>query len=117
MLYKLWFSKMEDSDGIRMKEFFNPNGEGIPFESIALVLAAVCFTHCHRLPLISLQAHNSITEFEKGYYMQKDFTAKECQKYFKYYLDKLNAWQKYTTTKSNSHAAENFRKELWGSLR
>ena len=108
---------MEDSDGIHMKDSFNPNGEGILFESIALFLAAVCFSHYCRLTLISLQAHNSITKFEKRYYMQKDFTAKECQKYFKHYLNKLSAWQKYTTMKSNSHAADNLCKEFWGSLR
>ena len=70
-----------------------------------------------KILLIILQAHNSITKYEKGYYLQKDFTAKECQKYFKYYLDKLKGWQRYTTTKSDSRAAEKFRKELWRTLR
>ena len=44
MLYKLWFAKMGDSDGVLLEAFFNPNGQGIPFETIALVLAAVGFS-------------------------------------------------------------------------
>jgi hypothetical protein len=48
MLYKLWFAKMGESDGIRMEAFFNPNGEGIPFETVALVLAAVRFINFYK---------------------------------------------------------------------
>lgn len=39
---------MGESDGIRMEAFFNPNGEGIPFETVALVLAAVRFINFYK---------------------------------------------------------------------
>jgi Domain of unknown function (DUF6532) len=42
MVSQLWFSDGKESDGVFMSESFNPDGTGIPFETISLVLTAVC---------------------------------------------------------------------------
>lgn len=37
----MWFNEGHESDGVRVAVSFNPKGEGIPFQTLALVMAVV----------------------------------------------------------------------------
>lgn len=119
MICKGWFSEGANSLGLLRADAFNPNGDGIPFETIALILTAVC----HSIVVLQyhvnsmLQLHNAIVEYEKGYFVQREFSAKLFGKQYTKYLLKLQSWHTYTTTKSNSFAAEKLRRELFAATR
>ncbi|KZP05731.1 hypothetical protein FIBSPDRAFT_877216 [Athelia psychrophila] len=100
MICKLWFSEGSQSLGISRSEAFNPDGDGIPFETIAFVLTAV---------------HNAILEYEKGYFVQRDFAAKKFSKQYIKYLDKLQRWHTFTSVQRNTRTAEKVRRELYAA--
>ncbi|KZP28392.1 hypothetical protein FIBSPDRAFT_1039526 [Athelia psychrophila] len=98
IICKAWFSEGSESLGISRSDAFNPDGDGIPFETIAFVLTAV---------------HNAILEYEKGYFVQRDFAAKKFSKQYMKYLGKLHKWHTFTTVQRNTRTSEKVRQELY----
>lgn len=120
MICKLWFSEGSQSLGISRSEAFNPDGDGIPFETIAFVLTAVSdllvSVLCKRANA-SHKVHNAILEYEKGYFVQRDFAAKKFSKQYIKYLDKLQRWHTFTSVQRNTRTAEKVRRELYAAAR
>lgn len=63
------------------------------------------------------QLRNCIYEYHAGFFKQRDFTAKDYEKHYVFYLKQIKNWHIYTTTKVDSRAAEKFCVELFESLR
>lgn len=116
IICKVWFSEGSESLGISRSDAFNPDGDGIPFETIAFVLTAVS-----GLPVwvfyeranVSCKVHNAILEYAKGYFMQHDFAAKKFSKQYVKYLGKLHKWHNFTTMQRSTRTSEKVRQELY----
>lgn len=116
IICKAWFSEGSESLGISRSDAFNPDGDGIPFETIAFVLTAVSGVTVlvfHEKANESCKVHNAILEYEKGYFVQRDFAAKKFSKQYMKYLGKLHKWHTFTTVQRNTRTSEKVRQELY----
>ncbi|KAF7976054.1 hypothetical protein HWV62_7970 [Athelia sp. TMB] len=105
-----YFSKGESSTAFK-NNYYNPNNEGLPFESITFVLTAI---------------HAAIEEYHLGYWKMREFSAKVYSSTYTEYpsLCWLRDWDSFTSKprkdkdrklKEPSHLAAKLRKTLWAT--
>ena len=63
------------------------------------------------------KVHNAIVEYEKGYFVQRDFSAKKFSKQYTKYLETLQRWHTYTSVEKSTRTAEKVRRELYAAAR
>ncbi|KAH7903660.1 hypothetical protein BJ138DRAFT_1107491 [Hygrophoropsis aurantiaca] len=102
ILCRVWFKEKSKSDGIRYAEtYYNVEGKGIPFITIALITTAV---RC------------ALDEWLQGVFSETHF---KCDKYLKIFQKELQTlldWDKYTTN-TGSHLASKLRIDLFEKAR
>ncbi|KIJ63134.1 hypothetical protein HYDPIDRAFT_168706 [Hydnomerulius pinastri MD-312] len=102
LICRIWFADKDRSDGIRFADtHFNVDGKGIPFTTIALVVAAV---RC------------ALDEWASGVHTSVAF---HCNKYLAFYKAQINSlldWERYTDD-SGSKLTARFRVHLYEKAR